>query len=174
MADSITPCNKISLKSAQSGTEFVGLKILGEEKFITFPIGYKTIEKEITLDSLSKEQRKEILNLIATINNCHKLKEGDKICRFNNRKSSSAFPLRSMFYIIEDFLDKNTYYTEKEILYTTDRSGKISWNRTIKNVKPTVSEKGIAYLEFIIRKNHIQENQLITELHKYCVYKCFE
>ncbi len=174
MAEENGSCNKISLKSAQSGTEFVGLKILGEEKFITFPMGYKTIEKEITLDSLSKEQRKEILNLIATINNCHKLKEGDRISRFNNRKSSSSFPLRSMFYIIEDFLDKNTYYTEKEILYTTGHSGKISWNRTIKNIKPTVSESGIAYLDFIIRKNHIQENQLITELHKYCVYKSFE
>lgn len=174
MADSIAPCNKISLKSAQFGTEFVGLKILNEEKFITFPMGYKTIENEITLDSLSKAQRKEILNLIATINNCHKLKEGDKISCFNNKKFSSSFPLRSMFYILEDYLDKNTYYTERETLYTSGHSGKISWNRTIKNIKPTISEKGIAYLEFIIRKNHIQENQLITELHKYCVYKCFE
>ena len=174
MAERSTVESKIILKSAQSGTEFVGLKIIGDEKIITFPMGYKTTEKEIMLEVLSKEQRKEILNLITTINNCHKLKEGERISSFNNKKASSSFPLRAMFYIIEDFLDKNSYYTEKEILYTTGTNGKISWNRTIKKIRPTVSQNGIAYLEFIIRKNRIQENQLITELHKYCVYKCFE
>ena len=174
MAERSTVESKIILKSTQSRTEFVGLKIIGDEKIITFPMGYKITEKEITLEVLSKEQRKEILNLIATINNCHKLKEGKKISRFNNKKASSAFPLRAMFYIIEDFLDRGTYYTEKEILYTTGTNGKISWSRTIKKIRPTASENGIAYLDFIIRKNRIQENLFITELHKYCVYKCFE
>ena len=174
MEETNIPCNKINLKSAQSGNEFVGLKIMDGEKFITFPMGHRTSEKEITVDSLTKTQRKEILNLITTISSCKKLKEGQRVSSFNNKKTASAFPIRAMFFIIEDFLDSNSYYTEKEILYTYAQNGKISWNRTIKNIKPTVSENGIAYLDFIIRKNHIQENQLITELHKYCVYKCFE
>ena len=63
-------------------------------------------------------------------------------------------PLQSMIYIIEDFLERNSYYTEKEILYTTAKSGKISWNRTVKQLQLTVSESGIAFLGLIVRKNH--------------------
>lgn len=37
-----------------------------------------------------------------------------------------------------------------------------------------ITETGVAFLDFIIRKNRIQENQLITEIHKFCVYKSFE
>ena len=59
-------------------------------------------------------------------------------------------------------------------MYTRATGGKINWSRTIKTIKPIVSETGIAFLNFMIRKNRIQENQLITELHKYCVYKAFE
>lgn len=174
MSDLTTLCNKISIKNAQSGTEFVGIRILNEEKFITFPMGYKILDKEIILDSLTMDQRKDILNFIAIINSCRKLKDGDRIFRFNNRKLSSDLPLSSMIYIIENYLDKEMYYTEKEILYTNGQSGKICWNRTIKDVNPSLSNKGIAYLGFVILKNRIQENLLITEIHKYCVYKCFE
>ena len=173
MGDSLVS-NKISLNVATSGTQFVGLNISNTEKTITFPMGYNLEENEISTEKLNKSQRMAILNLLSKINGCKKLKEGEKIFEFNNQKSDSSMPLQSMLYIIEDFLERNTYYTEKEILYTTAKNGKISWNRTVKQIKPTVSESGIAFLDFIVRKNHIQENQLITELHIYCVYKCFE
>ena len=173
MADSLVS-NKISLNVATSGNQFVGLKITNTERAITFPMGYNLEENEVSTEKINKSQRMAILNLLSRINGCKKLKEGEKIFEFNNQKSNSSMPLQSMIYIIEDFLERNTYYTEKEILYTTAKSGKISWNRTVKQIQPTVSESGIAFLDFIIRKNHIQENQLITELHIYCVYKCFE
>lgn len=173
MADSLLS-NKISLNVATSGNQFVGLKITNTERTITFPMGYNLEENEVSTEKLNKSQRMAILNLLSRINGCKKLKEGEKIFEFNDQKSDSSMPLQSMIYIIEDFLERNTYYTEKEILYTTAKSGKISWNRTVKQIQPTVSESGIAFLDFIVRKNHIKENQLITELHIYCVYKCFE
>lgn len=174
MAERSPICNKIVLRNARSGDEFVGLKIRGEEKTVTFPMGYGLGEETIVFESLNRVQRKQILNLVGTINACKKLKEGERISEFNGKRCEKQFPLRAILFIIEDFLNHGTYYTEKEILYARAKSGKIAWNRTIKNIQPTASENGIAYLDFIIRKNHIQENQLITELHKYCVYKCFE
>lgn len=173
MADSLVS-NRISLNVATSGNQFVGLKITNTERLITFPMCYNLEENEVSTEKLNKSQRMAILNLLSRINGCKKLKEGERIFEFNNQKSNSSMPLQSMIYIIEDFLERNTYYTEKEILYTTGKNGKISWNRTVKHIQPTASESGIAFLDFIVRKNHIQENQLITELHIYCVYKCFE
>ena len=173
MADSLLS-NKISLNVATSGNQFVGFKITNTERTITFPMGYNLEENEVSTEKLNKSQRMAILNLLSRINGCKKLKEGEKIFEFNDQKSNSSMPLQSMLYIIEDFLERNSYYTEKEILYTTAKSGKISWNRTVKQIQPTVSESGIAFLDFIVRRNHIQKNQLITELHVYCVYKCFE
>ncbi len=173
MAESLKS-NKITLNVASSGNQFVGLRISNSEKTITFPMGYNLAVNEFSTDKLNKSQRKLIINLLSKINGCKKLKEGEKIFEFNNQKINSEMPLQSILYIIEDFLERNTYYTEKEILYTVAKSGKISWNRTVKKIQPTVSESGIAFLDFIVRKNHIQENQLITELHIYCVYKCFE
>lgn len=52
--------------------------------------------------------------------------------------------------------------------------GKISWNSTIKRIKPIVSERGTAFLDFIVHKSRIKSDRLITELHKYRVYKSFE
>lgn len=165
--------NFIYLKNVQNGTDFVGIKITGKERTVTFPMGYKLGKVSLPINKIEKEDRKEIFNLIKAITLGTSHKKGERVSTLNG-KEANDFPIKSMVFIIEDFLDRNTYYTEKETLYTKNSSGKISWSRTIKNIKPAITETGIAFLDFMIRKNRIQENQLITELHKYCVYKCFE
>ena len=162
---------QISLKTAQNGSDFVGIKITQSER--TFPMGYFPEKTSLFASKIKKEERSEILNLIKSIALCTSNKNGERVSVLNGELKCD-FPIKSMLYIIEDFLDRGTYYTEKETLYTKSNGGKISWNRTIKRIKPAVSESGIAFLDFIIRKSRIQENQLITEIHKYCVYKCFE
>lgn len=164
---------EISLKTAQSGSDFVGIKITQSERTVIFPMGYVPEKPSLSASKIQKEERNEILNLINSIYLCTSNKKGERVSVLNGDVKCD-FPIKSMLYIIEDFLDRGTYYTEKETLYTKSNGGKISWNRTIKRIKPAVSESGIAFLDFIIRKSRIQENQLITELHKYCVYKCFE
>lgn len=163
----------IILKVAQNGKDFVGLKITKDTREIIFPMGYSLEQESSESKIITKNERKQILNLIKSIYLCTSNKKGERTSIIDG-KEQNDFPLKAMFYIIEDFLDRNTYYTEKETLYTRAAGGKINWNRTIKNIKPVISESGIAFLNFIIRKNRIQENQLITELHKYCVYKSFE
>lgn len=169
----ISDNNFISLETAQDGTDFVGIKINGKERTITFPMGYKPPKDKLNTKKIEKKDRKEIFNLIKAITIGTNNKKGERISTLNG-KEVNDFPIKSMLFIIEDFLDRNTYYTEKETLYTKNTSGKINWLRTIKNIKPAITETGISFLNFIVRKNRILENQLITELHKYCVYKCFE
>lgn len=164
---------QISLKTAQNGSDFVGIKITQSERTVTFPMGYFPEKPSLSVSKIKKEERREILNLIKSIALCTSNKNGERVSVLNGELKCD-FPIKSMLYIIEDFLDRGSYYIEKETLYAKSTSGKISWSRTIKNIKPAVSESGLAFLDFIIRKSRIQENQLITELHKYCVYKCFE
>ncbi len=164
---------QISLKTAQGGSDFVGIKITQLECSVTFPMGYILENTSLLPSKIKKEERNEILNLINSIYLCTSNKKGERISVLNG-EIKCDFPIKSMIFIIEDFLGRGTYYTEKETLYTKSAGGKISWSRTIKKIKPTVSESGLAFLDFIIRKNRIQENRLITEIHKYCVYKCFE
>ena len=164
---------QISLKTAQSGSDFVGIKITQSERSVTFPMGYALETPALDSSKIKKEERAQILNLIKSIYLCTSNKNGERISVLNG-EIKNDFPVKSMLYIIEDFLDRGTYYTEKETLYTKSNGGKISWSRTIKSVKPAVSESGIAFLDFIIRKNRVQENHLVTEIHKYCVHKCFE
>lgn len=164
---------QISLKTAQNGSDFVGIKITQSERTVTFPMGYFPEKPSLSASRIKKEERNEILNLINSIALCTSNKNGERVSVLNGELKCD-FPIKSMLYIIEDFLDRGSYYFEKETLYAKSCSGKISWSRTIKNIKPAVSESGLAFLDFIIRKNRIQENQFITEIHKYCVYKCFE
>lgn len=165
--------NSILLKTAKAGCDFVGIKITQDEREIVFPMGYHLEKTEIDTSKIEKQERAQILNLIKSVSRCASFKKGQIVSNLNG-KTAGDFPVRAMLYIIEDFLDRNSYYTEKENLYTKDSCGKISWARTVKKIKPVVSESGIAFLNFIVRKNRIQENRLITELHKYCVYKSFE
>ena len=165
--------NSILLKTAKTGCDFVGIKITQNEREIIFPMGYHLEKTEIDTSKIEKQERTQILKLIKSVSRCASFKKGQIISKLNG-KTASDFPVRAMLCIIEDFLDRNSYYTEKENLYTKDSGGKISWARTVKKTKPVISESGIAFLNFIVRKNRVQENRLITELHKYCVYKSFE
>ena len=163
----------INLKTAQNGTDFVGIRITPQERTVTFPMGYIPSEQKLNISKIEKSKRKEILNLLKLISKETSYKKGERISTLDGEKVND-FPLKAIVFIIEDFLDRNTYYTEKETLYSKNTFGKINWSKTIKNIKPVITESGIAFLDFIVRKNRIQENQLITELHKYCVYKSFE
>lgn len=163
----------ISLKTAQSGSDFVGIKITQSERSVTFPMGYFLEASVLAPSKIKKEERSQILNLIKSIYLCTSNKKGERVSVLNG-EIKNDFPVKSMLFIIEDFLDRGAYYTEKETLHTKSTGGKISWSRTIKSVKPVVSESGLAFLDFIVRKNRIQENHLVTEIHKYCVHKCFE
>lgn len=52
--------------------------------------------------------------------------------------------------------------------------GKVNWNRTIKTQKPVIQDSKAFYLDLVIKKNQVNEKELITLIHKFCVYDSFE
>lgn len=141
---------------------FVGVRFKGGEPEVVFPHGYKISDDE-------KERRKDVFRLLSLlIKFADKKYYGDKL---NKDKDLSKFPLTSYQYIIYDFL-RNGYYTEKETRYVEATKGKISWKRTIQKEKPQVDGNNVIYLKYQVKTNQIKDDTLITNIHKYCVYKC--
>ena len=156
---------------AEKGSDFVGLNITPDARCVTFPMGYSIALSDNA--DITPTLRSEILMLIRKISDCEKL-QGERVCRINRNDVRQDFPIGSILYLIEDFLNRGSYYIEKEKIMGEGLPGKISWSGTIKRIKPIVSEHGIAFLDFIVHKNCIKQDRLVTELHKYCVYRSFE
>ena len=163
--------NGLQINVAEKGSDFVGLNITSETRCATFPMGYAIVPGDDV--DITPSLRSEILLLIRKISDCEKL-QGERVCRINKNDLHHDFPIGSILFLIEDFLNRGSYYTEKEKVLGKGLPGKISWNSTIKKIKPIVSERGIAFWDFIVHKSRIKHDRLITELHKYCVYKSFE
>ncbi len=171
---------KFSVSVAKDGKDFVGLNISSTECKVVFPLGFSfnyeiidipesSINKDV-LDSFHKDTRLMLKTLI----DYHKEKEGIVFTTLNGKKTSNSFPIDSVIYLIKRYLVERNYFKENEIQYEKSFSGKINWYRTIKQIKPMVNHNRIVYLDFIVRKNKIDENEIITLIHKYCVSKAFE
>ena len=163
--------NGMRITVAKKGSDFVGLNITPDARCVTFPMGYSITSSDNA--DITPTLRSEILLLVRKISGCEKL-QGERVCRINKNDLRHDFPIGSILFLIEDFLNRGSYYTEKEKIMGDGLPGKISWSGTIKRIKPIVSERGIAFLDFIVHKSRIKQDRLITELHTYCVYKSFE
>ena len=82
------------------------------------------------------------------------------------------FPILAYLFVISDFLNHG-YYKPKEQIYKRASSGKISWSRTIKQVRPQIANENAVYLEFITHRTNHNEAELITLIHKFCVHESF-
>ena len=147
--------------------KFVGLKYSENKLKIYFPVGYAHS------DSADEKQiRKEILNLISVLSSfgekCEMLKASDLF----SKSSDVLFPIHAYLFILSDFLNHG-YFTQKETVYKKSSSGKINWSRTIKQIRPTLINEDIIYTNFITRHINYNENELISQIHRYCVWECF-
>lgn len=145
--------------------DFVGLRFVDDKPRVYFPRGYELPDDE-------KQAQKDILRLIATLQKFSGRYEG---INNNARNGEEAlnFPILSYQHIIRDFL-AHGYYTENEVEYKNATRGKINWKRTIQKVNPEVNNGNVVYLDFIIKTNKINSNNLITKIHQYCVYESFQ
>lgn len=145
---------------------FVGIKCAnGEKPHFYFPLGYNLAVDD---DGI----RKDILLLIATLEK-HTDKQDSSVTDLTHNIDKEGFPIQSYIYILKNFL-MNGYYFERNAEYKISKTGKINWNRTIKTQKPHISGKNIVYIDFVTKKNTINENELITQIHKYCVEESFK
>lgn len=161
-------CNireKCIVNTSKDIDRFVGIKCDAGDFSISFPLGYHLSDDD-------KELRKDILALISVIGNNMGHKESEIIGDARN-SDLVDIPIQSYIYVIKDFLHRG-YYKEKEVIYKTAKKGKINWNRTIKTQKPYIQDNDIYYLDFVVKKNSLKENELITLIHEYCVFESFK
>ena len=130
---------------------------------VSFPLGYH-------LSSDEKGLRKDVLLLMNILSKYSEKKESEL---YKGMHDDQGIPIQSYLYLIKDFYEHG-YYKERERLYVDAKKGKINWGRTIKQHKPVISGNDAYYLDFIVNKNTINENELITLVHKFCVHESFE
>ncbi len=153
--------------------KFVGLKGTDGKLKIYFPVGYrKPDEKNNSPDETEKQVRKNILNLIQILRKFGEKNENLYSSQLFAKEQNFEFPVSAYLFIIRDFLS-NGYYVQKETLYSKSSTGKANWSRTIKSVKPQFLNFEPFYFDFISQKTNYSQTELISQIHKFCVYECF-
>lgn len=144
---------------------FVGIRRKDEYYEVNFPLGYHRSEDE-------KGLRKDILSLINVLAKNTDKKESEIYIGLN-QDDPAGIPVQAYLYLIKDFFERG-YYKERDTYRQVAKRGKIDWSRTIKTQKPLLQDNEAYYLDFVVKKNTINEDELITLVHKYCVYESFE
>ncbi|MDE7435551.1 MAG: LlaJI family restriction endonuclease [Lachnospiraceae bacterium] len=144
---------------------FVGIQKKDDYYEVDFPLGYH-------LSSDEKGLRKDILSLLNVLSRYIDKRQSELYDGLKN-EDSSGIPIQAYLFLIKDFFERG-YYRERETLYKVSKKGKINWRKTIKTQKPVMQGHEAFYLNFVVKKNTINEDELITLVHKYCVYESFE
>ena len=143
--------------------DFIGLRFVEGRPEITFPRGYRKSEED-------EDVRRDIIHLLTILHKFTDRQEGTG--KRNTRDGEVlAFPILAYQFIIYNFL-ANGYYSEKDVEYRVGDRGKISWKRTIQQLKPIVDDENVVYLEFVTKRS-ITKSDIITKIHEYCVYEAF-
>ena len=140
---------------------FVGIQRKDDYYEVNFPLGYHRSEDE-------KGLRKDILSLINVLAKNTDKKESEIYVGLNQ-----DVPVQAYLYLIKDFFERG-YYKQRDTYRQVAKRGKIDWSRTIKTQKPLLQDNEAYYLDFVVKKNTINEDELITLVHKYCVYDSFD
>lgn len=149
------------------GDNFVGIKADTDDAIIRFPIGYQ-------LPPNDNDLRADINNLLLVL--AAFMKE-DKVIEQSSFTAPDMvqFPIHAYLTVIRDYLRTGCYYIESDSQFKTSTKGVVSWTRTIRNQRPLVQQNGsFIYTEFTVRFKKPNENRVITQIHKYCVYEAFE
>lgn len=162
--------SKVCVYGGKQADEFVGIRYDNGSLNVYFPSGYSSPAND------EKEYRKDILNLISVLSAYSKESKSVGENRLLN-KEDVQFPIHAYIHVFNYFLNHG-YYAEKEPVYKRSLSGKIDWPRTIKQIRPQVAgeypNESVVYLDFITKKSSNNENEIISQIHKYCVYESYE
>lgn len=145
--------------------DFVGLKFVDGKPKVTFPRGFRMSNDE-------KQTRLDILRLLAILQRFSGKKEGTTVNPLEGEENLTL-PILSYQYIIRDFL-AHGYYVERETQYKDGQKGKINWKRTVQRKQPVINNNNLIYLDFVIKTNKTNKNNLITKIHEFCVRESFE
>jgi hypothetical protein len=157
--------SKCHVNTNQELDTFVGIKSIQGDIRICFPLGYR-------LGNNEEEVRKDIVNLINVLNFFDDKKKRLMPNKTNRPNENANSPIIAYMRIVQQFIQKGYYY-EKETNYKTSKTGKVNWSRTIKSQKAYPQGTELFYLDFKVKEQSINKDQLITLIHEYCVYESF-
>ena len=87
---------------------------------------------------------------------------------------SVNFPVNAYMNIIRYFLEQSDYYKEREQVRKTADRGKIDFPASLrKNVKFFQEDGSPFFDRYTVKGSSPNEKNLITQIHKYCVYEAF-
>ena len=151
--------------------EFVGIRYNDGELKVYFPFGYSR-----PASGEERDYRDDILNLVSVLSAYSKESLGVGENRLLNDEEVQ-FPIHAYIHVFNYFLNHG-YYMENEPIYKRAKGGKINWSKTIKQVRPQIAgdfpNESVVYLDFVTKKSAHNENELITQIHKFCVYEAYE
>ena len=154
------------------GDRFVGLKSMGDENgfqnvMVYFPCGYNLPESDVDI-------RSDIRRLFAILAEFSKGEDILLKVKSNVANVSVNFPIKAYLDIIDYYFEsRGNFFAEKEVTYKTDTRGKTDWAKTVEKMRPIIKDGVPIYLKKIVRDDAPMQNQLITEIHKYCTHEAF-
>lgn len=171
--------DNITTSTNKDEDQFVGVIYKDDKLSIVTPIGFDM--KKPTNSDEKSVFRNDLKLLISIIRKYYTIRDKNDLNRnmervvnsYGYNKKYKNFPIYSYDYLIQDYIN-NGYYKEEDIIYKESNSGKINWNKTIKNEKSFFDNDNLFFFKFFRRKNSVLDNELITLLHKTCVYESFE
>lgn len=160
--------SRCHVNTNEEGDRFVGIKADSENAMVYFPIGYQLSDTE-------HERRRDILHLISILSEFTHKKDRVLHMKKFEAPQSVDFPVNAYMEVINYYLEQRSYYTEKEPIFKTSERGNTDWAKTIRKQKPLLqANKSPVYLKQTVRDSAPNDRNLITQIHKYCVYESFQ
>lgn len=166
----MTPASLLScchVCTNQEGDRFVGIRIGVDGARVTFPLGYQLPTEEQGL-------RRDILHLLAVLSAFTSRDEGSLAAQTRSAEISVPFPVHAYLTILQHFMEQGSYYTESEPHFRIGNRGRVDWGKTLRKMRPLLQPDGTpAYTQYILRVSRPNEQNLVTQIHQYCVYESF-
>lgn len=143
---------------------FIGIKIKNNRIDFYYPETYNFNESSI------ENSRSDVLAILQTIS-IAKTHSDSRIKVESSFSNNEAIPLLSYLWIIRDYL-MNGFYVNREKVLKKNQRGKVDWKRTL-NGQPIISNGNVVYSDIVVAVKNDLDN-IIVEIHKYCVKKSID
>ena len=151
------------------GDRFVGIKGDHNNLMVYFPCGYELPNDENEV----RQEIRDLFNVLAEFTT-----EDDRVLEIDRNAAtiSVSFPIQAYRTVIEYYLERQKYYSDNEIIYKRSDSGPINFAMTFKKSNPIILPNSSTFMfdDYFRMQRSPQKNQMITRIHKFCVYESFK
>lgn len=160
--------NLCYVNTNENENRFVGIKIENGKPIVYFPLGYNLSNN----DKLIRKDIRSLINILMIFT--------DKETKILSESTFSTshpveFPIFAYMDVLDFYIENGgNYYKVTETKYKSDTKGKIDWKKTIEKEKAFIKNDYPIYTNFQVKYQNPLENELITLIHKFCVYQAFQ